>query len=122
MRLREPIIGHALENATVTISANGIVVTAGKTSFTGSFSSLSNSMLTNYNNQCSVASLQGSFVETSLKSEKTKQSSKTFNMFPPNTGLRPVQQGNMVVNYAVCDTQSLNTTAIIKLIARLAAR
>lgn len=122
MRLREPIIGHALENATVTLSASGIVVTAGKSSYTGTFSSLSNSMLTNYNNQCSVASLQGSFVETSLKSEKTKQSSKTFNMFPPNTGLRPVQQGNMVVNYAVCDTQSLNTTAIIKLIAHLAAR
>lgn len=122
MRLREPIIGHALENATVTLSASGIVVTAGKSSYTGTFSSLSNSMLTNYNNQCSVASLQGSFVETSLKSEKTKQSSKTFNMFPPNTGLRPVQQGNMVVNYAVCDTQSLNTTAIVKLIAHLAAR
>ena len=122
MRLRQPLIGHALENATVTISAGGVVVTSGKSSFTGSFSSLSNSILTNYNNQCSLASLQGNFIETSGKSEKTKQGIKTFNMFPPNSGLRPVQQGNIVVNYAVCDTQSLNTTAIIKLIAHLAAR
>lgn len=122
LRLRQPLIGHALENAIVTISAGGIVVTSGNSNFTGSFSSLSTSTLTNYNNQCYVASLQGNFIETSGKSEKTKQGNKTFNMFPPNSGLRPVQQGNMVINYAVCDTQSLNTTAIIKLIARLAAR
>lgn len=122
MRLREPIFGHALENAAVTISASGVVVTSGNSNFNGSFSALSNSVLTNYNNQCSVASLQGYFTETSIKSGKTKQGNKTFNMFPPNSGLQPIQQGNMVVNYAVCDTQSLNTTAIIKLIARLAAR
>jgi tetratricopeptide (TPR) repeat protein len=122
LRLREPLLGHALENATVTISASGVIVTSGNSNFTGSFSSLSNSTLTNYNNQCYVASLRGNFIETSLKSEKTKQGVKTFNMFPPNSGLRPTQQGNLVVNYAVCDTQSLNTTAIITLMARLAAR
>jgi S1-C subfamily serine protease/tetratricopeptide (TPR) repeat protein len=122
LRLREPLLGHALENATVTISANGVVVTSGNSNFTGSFSSLSNSSLANYNNQCYVASLRGNFIETSGKSEKTKQGNKTFNMFPPNSGLRPTQQGNLVINYAVCDTQSLNTTAIITLIARLAAR
>lgn len=121
-RLREPLLGHALENAIVTISANGVVVTSGNSNFTASFSSLSNSSLANYNNQCYVASLRGNFIETSRKSEKTKQGSKTFNMFPPNSGLRPTQQGNLVVNYAVCDTQSLNTTAIITLIAHLAAR
>ena len=122
MRLREPLIGHALENATVMITPSSVVVTSGKSNFTGSFLSLSNSTLTNYNNQCYLASLRGNFIETSEKSEKTKQSTKTFNMFPPNSGLRPTQQGNLVVNYAVCDTQNLNTTAIIKLIARLAAR
>jgi S1-C subfamily serine protease len=122
LRLREPLIGHGLDNATVTISAGGVVVTSGNSNFSGSFSSLSSSTLTNYNNQCYVASLRGDFIETSGKSEKTKQSTKTFNMFPPNSVLRPTQQGNMVVNYAVCDTQSLNTTAIIKLMARFAAR
>ena len=122
LRLREPLLGHGLDTANVTISASGVVVTSGSSNFSGSFSSLSNSTLTNYNNQCYVASLRGSFIESSGKSEKTKETNKTFNMFPPNSILRPTQQGNMVVNYAACDNQSSNTTAIIKLMARLAAR
>lgn len=120
-RLREPLLGHALENALVILSANGLVVNQGKTSFSTTYSSSSTS-LTNYNNQCSLAYLQGVFTETSTSSQKTKTENKKFNMFPPNAGLQPVQQGQFTVNYAICDTQSLNTTAIVKLIARLSSR
>lgn len=121
-RLREPLIGHSLEDALVVLSKDGLTVTLGRTSYLATFSSLSNSVLTNYKNQCAVAFLEGSFSEIKLNSEKAKLEKKKFNMFPPNSRLQAFQQGQMVINYAACDAQNLNTTAIIKLIVRLGSQ
>jgi hypothetical protein len=121
-RVKAPFIGHVLENATITISAPSVVVTSGGSYFKSNLSQLTGSTISNYNNQCSIAVLNGTFIETFEKSAKMKQEAKVFNLFPPNTGLQQVKEGNLTYNVAVCDMQSLNTTVIIKLLSRLMAR
>lgn len=122
-RLKIPLIGHAFEEAVITISAQNVTISAGGSSFTAPISTLSNSMITNYNNQCGVALIEGVFTETFQNSAKTKQDTKKFNMFPPNSALRTIQpQGGIAYNEAVCDQQTVHTTVIVKLLANLRAR
>jgi hypothetical protein len=122
-RLKIPLIGHAFEEAVITISANELIVTAGGSYFKAPISGLSNSMITNYNNQCGVALIEGVFTETFPNSTKVKQETKKFNMFPPNSVLRLIQPpGKIAYSEAVCDQQMVHTTVLIKLLANLRAR
>lgn len=59
------------------------------------------------------------FIETSQNSTKSKQGEKGFNLFPPSATLRPVQQGQLVYNVAVCNDEGIVTTGIAKLIYHL---
>ena len=122
-RLRIPLIGHALENVSVVITATDVLVNSGNSTFQGKFSDLAESRIENYNNQCQIVHIKGMFTETSAKSEKTKQDKKEFNLFPPGTILQPTLQGKIVVNYAACNSQEdYLTTAMMTLISRLGAR
>jgi tetratricopeptide (TPR) repeat protein len=122
-RLREPLIGHALDDVTVGVTADSVVIQSGKTLYRAPFSGLKDSRINNYQNQCSIAFLKGAFSESSTNSDKQgKPGEKGFNLFPPATTLRQVQQGNLVVNLAYCaGDDGIIPTTIIKLIYRLSA-
>ncbi len=121
-RLREPLIGHALDDATVTLSRDSVIIQSGNTSFQTYFSGLSESTVRNYENQCSIVFMKGVFTESSAKSAKSKQVEKGFNLFPPSTTLRQVQQGQMFYNVAACNDEGFVTVAIAKLAYRLMSR
>lgn len=122
-RLREPILGHGLDNVNIVISTTGVAIVSGNTVYQARFSDLTESNLQNYKNQCGVIHLKGLFTESSTKSEKSKQDKKTFNLFPPSAYLQPTYQGNLVLNLAVCNyTENYLTTAVMTLMYRLAAR
>jgi len=122
-RLREPLIGHALDEVTVAVTADSVVIQSGKTFYRAPFSGLKDSKINTYQNQCSIAFLKGAFTESSANSDKVgKPSDKGFNIFPPATTLRPVQQNNLNYNVAYCyGDDGIIPTTIIKLIYRLSA-
>ncbi|MDQ2855828.1 MAG: caspase family protein, partial [Acidobacteriota bacterium] len=122
-RLREPLLGHALDDVTVNVAADAVTIQSGKTLYRAPFSGLKESRVNNYQNQCSVAYLKGAFSESSSNSDKQgKPGDKGFNLFPPATTLRQAQQGNLVVNLAYCaGDDGIMPTTIIKLIYRLSA-
>lgn len=116
-RLREPLLGHGLDDATVTVTSDSVVITTGGTSYQSRFDGLSESGIRSYGAQCPVAFLKGIFTEPA----KNKRGEKGFNLFPPSATLRPVQQGTLVYNMAACHDEGIVTTGIVKLIYRLAA-
>jgi S1-C subfamily serine protease/tetratricopeptide (TPR) repeat protein len=118
-RLREPLLGHGLDEATVTLTRDTVIIRSGKSLFQAGFSALSESRMGNYNNSCPIAFLKGQFLDGS--NNKGKTSEKGFNLFPPSASLRPVQQGTLVYNVAACNDEGSVTTAIIKLLYRLRA-
>lgn len=121
-RLREPLIGHALDDVTVSVTADSVIIQSGKTLYRAAFSSLKDSKINNYQNQCPIAFLKGAFSEGSVNSDKMgKPSDKGFNLFPATAGLRPVQQNNMSYNVAYCNDDGIIPTTIVKLIYRLSA-
>ena len=124
-RLREPLIGHDLDNVLVHLFKDSVMVQQGNTVYRALFTDLKDSKINNYQNyqsQCPIAYLKGAFTEASTKSEKVgKPSDKGFNLFPATAILRPVQQGNMTINYAYCMDDGIIPTTIVKLIYRLSA-
>lgn len=118
-RLREPLIGHGLDDAAVTFTPDSVIVRSGNSLFQANFSSLSDAGLRNYNNQCNIVFLKGIFTETSINSTKSKQGEKGFNLFPPTAILRPMQQGTIVYNVAACTEEGIVTMGIAKLLYRL---
>jgi S1-C subfamily serine protease/tetratricopeptide (TPR) repeat protein len=118
-RLREPLFGHGLDDATVTLTKESVTIRSGKSVFQAGFSALSESRMGNYNNTCPVAFLKGQFLDGS--NNKGKTSEKGFNLFPPSAGLTRVQQGTLFYNVAVCNDEGTMTTAIIKLLYQLTA-
>lgn len=118
-RLREPLLGHGLDEATVTITANSVIIKSGKTFYQAGFSALSEYRIANYNNQCPIVYFKGSFVETFENSQKSKQGVKQFNIFPPSATLQPVQQGNLFYNVAACNDEGVVTLGIIKTLYRV---
>ncbi len=125
-RLREPLIGHDLDNVTVHLYADALVVQQGNTLYRALFSALKDSKINYYQqnqSQCPIAYLKGAFAEGSVKSpEKVgKPGDKGFNLFPVTAILRPVQQGAMQVNYAYCVDDGVIPNTIVKLIYRLSA-
>jgi tetratricopeptide (TPR) repeat protein len=119
-RLREPLFGHAFDDVVVNLTADSVIVQSGKTFYRANFAGL-DTRINNYQNQCPVAFLKGTFAESSGNSTKSKQGEKAFNLFPPTATLQQVQQGNMVVNQAACRDDGTIPTTIIKLIYRLSA-
>lgn len=120
-RLREPVIGHGLDDASVTITATNIIIRSGKSTFQAGFSALSEARIANYNNQCPIVFLKGLFVEMSDNSQKTKQGVKQFNLFPPSATLQPMRQGNIFYNIAVCNDEGTIPLGIIKTLNRVMA-
>ena len=120
-RLREPLFGHALDDVTVSVTADSVVIQSGKTFYRAAFSALKDSRMNNYQNQCPIAFLKGAFTESSGNSDKIgKPGEKAFNLFPPAATLRQAQQGNLVVNVAYCaGDDGIIPTTIMKLIYRL---
>src|SRR5439155_26196272 len=100
-RLREPLFGHALDDVSVGLTADSVIIQSGKTFYRAAFSALKESRVGNYQNQCPTAFLKGAFSEGSTNSDKQgKPGDKGFNLFPSATTLRQAQQGNLVVNLA----------------------
>jgi tetratricopeptide (TPR) repeat protein len=122
-RLREPLFGHALDDVSVGVTADSVIIQSGKTLYRAAFSALKESRIGNYQNQCPTAFLKGAFSESSTNSDKQgKPGEKGFNLFPPATTLRQVQQNNLVMNVAYCNGEDgIIPTTIIKLIYRLSA-
>ena len=120
-RLREPLLGHGLDNVSVTITVDSVTIQSGKTFFRANFSNLSDFRVEYYNAQCPIVFLKGIFVESSENSQKSKQGVKQFNLFPPTATLQPVQQGNLVYNLAACNDEGIITMGIIKLLNRVMA-
>jgi hypothetical protein len=118
-RLREPLLGHGLDEAAVTLTRDTVAIRSGNSLFQAGFAALSESRMANYNNTCPIAFLKGRFVEGN--NNKTKTSDKGFNLFPPSATLRQVQQGNLFYNDAQCYDEGTITTALIKLLYRLNA-
>jgi hypothetical protein len=116
-RLREPLLGHGLDDATVVVTSDSVIIKTGGVTYQARFSSLSDASIRSYGTQCPIVFLKGLFTEPS----KDKQSEKGFNLFPPSATLRPVQQGTLVYNVAACNDEGIITTSIAKLIYRLAA-
>jgi tetratricopeptide (TPR) repeat protein len=116
-RLREPLFGHAFDDVVVGLAADALTLTSGKTVYRASYSDLADSRIGNYQNQCPIAFVKGAFAEG-----KGKPGEKVFNLFPSNSTLQKVQQGNMVVNIAACNDDGIIPTTVIKLIYRLAAK
>jgi tetratricopeptide (TPR) repeat protein len=122
-RLREPLFGHALDDVSVGLTADSVIIQSGKTFYRAAFSALKESRIGNYQNQCPTAFLKGAFSEGSTNSDKQgKPGEKGFNLFPSATTLRQAQQGNLVINVAYCaGDDGIIPTTIIKLIYRLSA-
>jgi caspase domain-containing protein len=118
-RLREPLIGHGLDDATVTVTTDSVIIKTGKTFYQAAFSSLSESRIAYYNSQCPIVFLKGNFTESSENSQKSKQGVKQFNLFPPSATLQPMKQENLVYNLAACTDEGIITTGIIKLMYRV---
>jgi len=118
-RLREPLIGHGLDEASVTLTMDSIIIKTGKTFFQANFSSLSDSRIQYYNSQCPIVFLKGVFAESSENSQKSKQGAKQFNLFPPSATLQPMRQDKVVYNLAACNDEGIITTGIVKLLYRL---
>lgn len=118
-RLREPLLGHGLDDATVTLTRDSVTIRSGKSVFQAGFSALSESRMGNYNNTCPIAFLKGQFLDGS--NNKGKTSEKGFNLFPPSASLTPVRQGTLFYNVAACNDDGTVTTAIVKLLYRLMA-
>ena len=116
-RLREPIFGHSFDDVMVNLRADSLTIQQGKSSHVANYSALAESRINTYQNQCSIAFVKGAFAEGN-----GKPGNKTFNLFPSTSTLRPVQQGNMMVNYAACTEDGVIPSTIIKLIYRLAAK
>ncbi|HST19620.1 MAG TPA: tetratricopeptide repeat protein, partial [Blastocatellia bacterium] len=121
LRLREPLIGHAFDAATVILTPDAVIIKSGKTSYQSNFSALSDFRVENYNNQCPIVFLKGIFTETSENSQKSKQGGKQFNLFPPTATLQPMRQGNLFYNLAACNDDGTVTIGIMKLLNRLMA-
>ncbi|HUS10356.1 MAG TPA: caspase family protein [Pyrinomonadaceae bacterium] len=121
-RLREPLFGHAFDDVVVNLTADSVIVQSGKTFYRANFAALADTRINNYQNQCPIAYIKGTFAESSGNSNKSKQGEKAFNLFPPTATLQQVQQGTMVVNWAVCRDDGTIPTTIIKLIYRLSAQ
>jgi hypothetical protein len=117
--LREPLLGHGLDEATITITKDSVIIRSGKSLFQAGVSALSESRMGNYNNSCPIAFLKGQFFDGA--NNKGKASEKGFNLFPPSASLRPVQQGRLVYNVASCNDEGIVTTAIVKLLYSLMA-
>jgi hypothetical protein len=117
------LFGHALDDVTVGLTADSVILQSGKTLYRAVFSGLKESRMGNYQNQCPTAFLKGAFSEGSMNSDKQgKPGDKGFNLFPSGTTLRQVQQGNLVVNVAYCAGEDgIIPATIIKLIYRLSA-
>jgi hypothetical protein len=120
-RLREPLIGHGLDDVRIALTPKAVIINSGKTYFQADYSALSEFRVGNYNNQCPIIFLKGIFVETSDGSQKTKQGEKGFNLFPPTAVLQPTQQGNLVYNLAACSDDGTVTIGIMKVMVRLMA-
>jgi tetratricopeptide (TPR) repeat protein len=122
-RLREPLFGHALDDVSVGVTADSVIIQSGKTFYRAAFSALKESRIGNYQNQCPTAFLKGAFSESSANSDKQgKPGEKGFNLFPAATTLRQVQQNNLVFNVAYCNGEDgIIPTTVIKLIYRLSA-
>jgi caspase domain-containing protein len=115
-RLREPLFGHSFDEVMVVLTADSLIIQQGKTSYQASYSSLAESRIGNYQNQCPIAFVKGAFAEG-----KGKPGDKTFNLFPATSTLQPVRQGNMTYNIAACNDDGIVPTTIIKLVYRIAA-
>lgn len=117
-RFREPLLGHGLDDATVTLTKDAVTIRSGNSLFQAGFSALSESRMSNYNNTCPIAFLKGRFLDGNGKG---KVSEKGFNLFPPSATLRQVQQGNLFYNVAQCYDEGTITTALIKIVYLLSA-
>src|SRR6185312_3911857 len=116
-RLREPLIGHSFDDVTVWLGADAFRIQQGKTMYRAEYSALGRSGISNYQNQCPVAFIKGTFAE----GDKGKPGDKTFNLFPATSTLQKVQQNNMVYNIAACNDDGIVPTTVIKIIYRFAA-
>ena len=116
-RLREPLFVHAFDDVMVGFTADSLLIQSGKTVYRANFSTLGDSKIGNYQNQCPIANVKGAFAEGN-----GKPGNKTFNLFPSTSTLQQVQQGNMVVNVAACNDDGIVPMTIIKLIYRLSAK
>jgi len=120
-RLREPLIGHGLDDVSLTLTTDSVIITSGNTQYHARFTALSESRIAMYNENCPILYLKGEFVETSTKSQKSKQGGKQFNLFPPTATLQPMRRGELVYNLAACADDGAIPYAIIKLMNRLMA-
>jgi len=116
-RLREPLFGHAFDDVIVGLAADALTLQSGKTVYRADYSSLADSKIANYQNQCPIAFVKGAFAEG-----KGKPGEKVFNLFPSSSTLRPVQQNNMTYNIAACNDDGIVPMTIIKLIYRLSVK
>lgn len=119
-RLREPLLGHGLDEGTITLTRDSVIIRTGNSVHEANFSAIMESRLGNYNNTCPIVFLKGVFLDTSNR--KGKPGEKGFNLFPPSAGLRAVQQGQLVYNVAVCNDDGTVPNAAVKLLYRLKAR
>ncbi|MFZ0749320.1 MAG: trypsin-like peptidase domain-containing protein, partial [Pyrinomonadaceae bacterium] len=119
-RLREPLLGHGLDEGTITFTRDSIIIRTGSSIHEANFSAIMESRLGNYNNTCPIVFLKGIFLDTANR--KGKPGEKGFNLFPPSAGLRAVQQGQLVYNVAVCNDDGTVPNAAVKLLYRLKAR
>jgi hypothetical protein len=119
-RFREPLLGHGLDDATVTLTRDSVIIRSGKSLYQAGFSALTESRMSNYNNTCPVAFLKGRFLDGDRNKGKTSE--KGFNLFPPTATLRMVQDRNLFYNVAQCYDEGTITTALIKLMYRLTAK
>jgi hypothetical protein len=120
-RLREPLIGHGLDVASVTITMDNLTIQSGKSSFQANFSNLTDFRIEYYNPQCPIVFFKGTFTESEGNPQKTKQDVKKFNLFPPSATLQPMQQGNLVYNVAACTDEGIIPMGLMKLLNRVMA-
>lgn len=123
-RLRIPILGHAFEDARIIILSDSVIVEDGGSSFSAKYSDLTdfklNTYYANFQPQCGIVHLKGTFTEIKKKSEKQKMSKKQFDLFPMSAYLVTKQSGQLVFNEAACNNlEDFVPATIISLISRL---
>ncbi|MDT4954229.1 MAG: hypothetical protein QOJ02_2367 [Acidobacteriota bacterium] len=128
-RLREPILGHGLDDVIIVFSNTEFGIISGQTIYKARYSDLTELAILNYQNQCTISHLKGTFIEAKTNSEgkinsdKLKQDKKTFNLFPSSAFLQPRQQGQMVLNFAACsNVENYVSDAIVSLMNRFSSR
>ena len=81
-RLREPLLGHGLDEGTITLTRDSVIIRTGSSVHEANFSAIMESRLGNYNTTCPIVFLKGIFLDTANR--KGKPGEKGFNLFPPS--------------------------------------